>query len=426
MFIQKIIVPYLFIVIIAVAIVAVSGMSFTVSAATNDITVYLDGQMLSFPDVQPQMINDRVMVPLRAIGEEMGADVEWNSATRVARLTLGDRFVRLTINSTVMNYGRFTGDGASRTELDVAMYVLTSPAVVINGRTLVPLRAISEGFGGTAEWDAGLRTAIITSPGASGLTTDSDVFADTPWFVNISPTRAQNMYENDEKFVLVYYSGDNASRTHLPIIKAAARESGVKTYGVDSRLPDSGALRFVNQYVHENDIVYPTVFRVFGRGSVGVSSRPGHQENLVNLLNLFVRDLLEDQETSWGPGGTDSSSMPDIYDSLNIRYFSIDLAAANRKLHDGEWFIYVFYRSTARNSERYLNIIKQAAIDAGVNIFATDASRHNYPDSLRWWGNPDGRMVYPTIFFIGNRRVMSIEERPENRNRLIQLFEDHW
>lgn len=413
--------------IIVLAIIASSDMRVTASAAANDITVYLDGHVLSFSDVQPQMIHDSVMVPLRAIGEAMGADVEWNPTTGVAELTLGDRFVRLTINSTVMDYGYFSGYAASRTEFDVTMYVLASPAIIMDGRTLVPLRAISEGFGGTAEWVGETRTVTLASPREAGTQPmpESDIFADTPWFVNISPARVQSMYDNDEKFVLIYYSGDHSSRIYIPLIKTAARESGVKTYGVDARLPDVGDLKWIRRYVEEADIVYPIVFRVFGKGSVGVTVEPRHQENLINLLSLFMRNLTDDPDAPWGFTGTTPSSNLEIDDTLDIRFHSIDLAAANRKLEDGERFIYVFYRSTAHNADYYLNRIKQAAIDADVDIYATDASQHHYPESQKWWGNPDGKIVYPTVFFISNRVVTSIEEQPDSRSRLEQLFRAH-
>jgi len=286
-----------------VIIVVQSGMGVAMSVETDNITVYLDGRVLNFSDVQPQMINDRVMVPLRAIGEEMGADVYWNPATGVAELTLGNRFVRLTVNSPVMDYGYFIDYGAPDTEYDTSVYILSAPAIIMNDRTLVPLRAISEGLGGSAEWVDEARTVVLTSPevtddpGALSIMAQDDViFTDTPWFENITPTRAQSMYKNDEKFILVYYSGDGSSRIYIPIIKAAARESGVKTYGVDARLPDNRNLEFIWMYTDADSIVYPVVLRVFGRGSVGVSKEPRHQENLMNLFSLFARNLMEDPE----------------------------------------------------------------------------------------------------------------------------------
>lgn len=73
--------------------------------ADEDIKVTLDGKALSF-DVPPQIINDRTMVPLRAIFEALGASVDWNQATKTVTSTKGDTTIKLTIDSNTM-YARW-------------------------------------------------------------------------------------------------------------------------------------------------------------------------------------------------------------------------------------------------------------------------------------------------------------------------------
>ena len=51
------------------------------AAANRPITVYLDGQPLSF-DVEPMLQNDSTMVPLRVIFEALQASVSWNNQTK--------------------------------------------------------------------------------------------------------------------------------------------------------------------------------------------------------------------------------------------------------------------------------------------------------------------------------------------------------
>jgi len=62
-------------------------------------SVYLNGQELSF-DVPPTIENGRTLVPLRAIFEAMGASVSWDNDTRTATAVKGDTTVRITIGST--------------------------------------------------------------------------------------------------------------------------------------------------------------------------------------------------------------------------------------------------------------------------------------------------------------------------------------
>jgi len=67
-------------------------------SVSDEIRVLLNGQMLSF-DVPPQIIDDRTMVPLRGIFEAMNASVDWDQATQTVTAILGDITVSLRIGS---------------------------------------------------------------------------------------------------------------------------------------------------------------------------------------------------------------------------------------------------------------------------------------------------------------------------------------
>lgn len=124
---------------------------FHVSAASeNEITVRIDGQNVEF-DVPPLLMNNRTMVPLRAIFEALGATVEWNADTRTVTSSKGNTTIVLTINSPTMY-------------VNGAEVLLDSPACLANNRTFVPVRAISEGFGTVVDWDSNTKTVMISSP----------------------------------------------------------------------------------------------------------------------------------------------------------------------------------------------------------------------------------------------------------------------
>lgn len=67
----------------------------------GDIKVLLNGRELSF-DVPPQIIGDRTMVPLRVIFEELGADVEWNGEKQTVTAKTDSTEVVMTIGSRIM------------------------------------------------------------------------------------------------------------------------------------------------------------------------------------------------------------------------------------------------------------------------------------------------------------------------------------
>ncbi len=126
-------------------------------------TVYVDGRVLN-TEVPPQIINDRVMVPYRAIGEAMGASVAWDPTDRKVSMSLNNTYVVMTINNPKMVVGTmsFSSDGGIiYTETNTV--TLDSPPVIRNDRTLVPIRAI-ENMGASISWDATTRTVTANSP----------------------------------------------------------------------------------------------------------------------------------------------------------------------------------------------------------------------------------------------------------------------
>lgn len=116
--------------------------------AADDISVYVDGELLSF-DVPPVIENDRTLVPMRAIFEALGANVEWDGETETVTAVRGADTLKITIGSNNL----YKNDTV--VELDV-------PAKITDGRTLVPVRAISESFSANVEWDSETRSVKIT------------------------------------------------------------------------------------------------------------------------------------------------------------------------------------------------------------------------------------------------------------------------
>ena len=132
-----------------VAITATIG-SGCVLAKSNDITVTYDGENISF-DVQPEIVDDRVMVPMRTIFETFGAKVKWDSDTQTITAKKKSKTIQMTIGSSDM------------TKNDETYSFDVSP-IIEDGRTLVPIRAISDMLGLDVEWNEKNNTVTITTP----------------------------------------------------------------------------------------------------------------------------------------------------------------------------------------------------------------------------------------------------------------------
>ncbi len=120
--------------------------------------VVLDGRALNF-DVPPVVQDGRTLVPMRAVFEALGAQVGWDEATRTVTAAKGGTEIKLTLGGMAFKNGSPVG-------LDV-------PARLVNGRTMVPLRFVSEALGCQVAWDGATRTVAITS--GSGPTADTTV-----------------------------------------------------------------------------------------------------------------------------------------------------------------------------------------------------------------------------------------------------------
>ena len=100
-------------------------------------------------DVPPTIINDRTMVPLRAIFEALGAVVSWDGETKTIFAVNGNTVVVMQIGQEMMYVN------SERVSLD-------SPSVIVEDRTLVPVSAIAEAFGNNVEYDEETKTVKIT------------------------------------------------------------------------------------------------------------------------------------------------------------------------------------------------------------------------------------------------------------------------
>ena len=112
-------------------------------------TVFYNGEKIKFDQI-PVIENGRTLVPLRAIFEKLGADVEWDEDTQTVIATKNDTKISLTIDNTV----------ASKNGENVTLDV---PAKIVNGRTLVPVRFVADCFGVDVGWDGTMQRVSLTS-----------------------------------------------------------------------------------------------------------------------------------------------------------------------------------------------------------------------------------------------------------------------
>ncbi|HEY3375419.1 MAG TPA: copper amine oxidase N-terminal domain-containing protein [Candidatus Aquicultor sp.] len=130
--------------------------------ASSEISIKVNGVGLS-TEIPPLIVSNRTMVPMRSISEALGADVVWDQKNQTVILEKSDTIIRLPIGSSV----------ATKNDHPVRLDV---PAMVIEGRTLVPARFISEAFGADVTWDNPTRAVLIAAQETRAGKSALDIF----------------------------------------------------------------------------------------------------------------------------------------------------------------------------------------------------------------------------------------------------------
>ncbi len=113
----------------------------------SELTILVN-QTEVLSDSAPFISNGRTMVPVRFISEALGLAIDWDDITKTVIIG-SENPMRLTI-------------GADQVvKADGSTIKLDSPAVIVEGRTMVPLRAIAELSGAAVDWDGQTKTVFI-------------------------------------------------------------------------------------------------------------------------------------------------------------------------------------------------------------------------------------------------------------------------
>lgn len=145
------------------SMVLASAMTLTMAAtavtADDSITVLLDSMELTF-DVPPMIVEGRTLVPFRGIFEALGYEVDWDEASQTVMGEKGDIELKMVIGETEATVQN-NAEGASEPEKTVTFEV---PPQIVDGRTLVPVRAVAEMSGYKVDWIGDTRTVTIVTP----------------------------------------------------------------------------------------------------------------------------------------------------------------------------------------------------------------------------------------------------------------------
>lgn len=136
-------------------------------ADTSEIHILYNDTVVEYEDVKPVNTDGRVMIPFRAALENMGAKVDYNDSNRLVTATKGET----TISFTLMDDTIYIDNNGTKSTITMDV-----PMIIVEDRTLVPIRFMSNAFGMQVGWNGDTETVIIY---------DEDDFFDD--FENVAP-----------------------------------------------------------------------------------------------------------------------------------------------------------------------------------------------------------------------------------------------
>lgn len=126
------------------------------SFAADEISVFVNDSKIQF-DVNPQIISDRTMIPFRYVANAFNATVDYNEVNgeKIVTASVDGMTMYMTIGKTEV----FVEENGQKSQIvsDVA-------PVIVDSRTLVPVRLVAETFGCAVGWNGDMKQVIIVTP----------------------------------------------------------------------------------------------------------------------------------------------------------------------------------------------------------------------------------------------------------------------
>lgn len=337
-----------------------------VLADLERIELLIDGGKLPL-EVPPEVKNQRTMVPVRAVGEAIGADVEWVQETRQVVMTRAGSTVTMTLDSTTA-----TVDGKT-VEMDVAPYA-------VNGRTLLPARYVAEFFGQKVDWDGEKRQVLITEDKSVAGNSNLEAWA--------LPMGAML---NDMHKAFPQCFGYGAARSATRVEQARSIVNGDQW-----NIPDRGSLVetiwSMTLYGHD---------ATFREMAADVKLRTPEERAAISAQAAdtwpaYMWEYTEELDRKWGDRGI----------------MAWDLFRMSNLVQWGYTGGYLTY-------EEALAMLTPAASILAMEFSSWDEAYENYLDGYNWWARNDvvGQDIWQTE---RGKRYQAMKQDPE----IASIFDD--
>lgn len=302
----------------------------TVLAVEADVQI--NGKIIDFTDengqkVNGQIINDRTMVPLRKIFEVLGCEIEWNGETRTVIAKQAEKEIVLQINNKV---------AIKRENGEEEKIILDTAPVIVNSRTLVPLRFVAESLEKQVGWDKSSYTAIII---------DYDYFSELIKQKNANLYNFLSTQNNNVSFNITrnYYDNSNSYNSNIATLK-----------GLIST--DSNTSNITLNFEGDNELIKEIISE--GWGNITYEAKyldnqifiKSYNDIFSKILNINTNDFSEIEVESLAITGTPTDNLSKAVSSIfNIQESALNVSTFNKMENDFNKFLNLFVANGSRS-----------------------------------------------------------------------------
>lgn len=120
------------------------------AANAGGIQVSINGKFMLFPDQQPVLQNGSVLLPVSELVNVLGGTASWDKDKGTVTIENGSTKITWIV-------------GSNKAYVNGSAVTLSTPASILSGRTMVPVRFLSERLGLTVKWVDSTKTVLVTS-----------------------------------------------------------------------------------------------------------------------------------------------------------------------------------------------------------------------------------------------------------------------
>ncbi|GEM_PF-6633745 len=338
-------------VIVLVIALAIITCSYAM-ASEHEIKINVDGKTIEFTDSKPFINEDnRTMIPVAKVADTLGANVAWDGEARTVKIVKGDIEIILKIDSNII-----TANGKEE--------VMDTKAIIIEGRTYVPISFIAKQMGEAIEWNNETKTVYIGSRRINSINFDDKTN------YNVRNIGNYSMFNTDGEYLYFVNIADARKLYKAPLNNIEKKE----------KIFDERGISYINV------IGDKIVFSYYSGAAVGVINKDGTDFKTIDIVPYRISSL----------GDKIICINSDPSNSFNRYIYSIDLDGGNVEiLQKGGSELLVLEEYIISNSNREVYKINHNGTNKEVLFSAGKEKGFNYyEDSVYYTVHEEYNNVY--------------------------------